>query len=136
MWISSQISELFLSESFSTDTDDSDSKSNGSSDTDGDTNEGDLAVRRKKPVGSKQRGRAVYICMYIVYMLLVKACYHNQFVWDCITIQSFFNYTQAHSENNIFIPIYFALIFFNSGDFWCEFHLKFLSFFIQALETF
>ena len=68
------------SESLSTETDDSDSKSEGSSDTDGDTEEGDLAFKRKKPVRAKQKGRAVYICMYIVYILLVKACYHNQFV--------------------------------------------------------
>ena len=105
------------SESSSSGTDGSDNKSDGSldTDTDIDTEEEDFDGGGKKPVRAKQKGRAVYIYMYIMYMLLAKACHHNKFVWACITIQSFFDYTQMHYKNNILMPIYFVLILFNFG---------------------
>ena len=68
------------SESSSFETDVSDSESDGSSDTDRGTEEEDFGFIKKKPVRAKQEGGAVYIYMYIVYMLLAKACQHNRFV--------------------------------------------------------
>ena len=60
------------SESSSSETDDSDSESDGSSDTDADSDtEGeDFGAIEKKPVRAKQKGRAMYIYMYTVFMLL------------------------------------------------------------------
>ena len=105
------------SESSSLETDDSDSESDGSSDTDADSDtEGeDFGAIEKKPARAKQKGRAMYIYMYTVFMLLKKAHRHNQFVWACITIQLFFNYTQRHFESNRLMPTYFSLIFLNFG---------------------
>ena len=70
------------SESSSPETDDSVSRSDGSSDTDIDnyTEEEDFGLIEEKPILAKQKGRAVYIYIYIMYMLLTKACHHNQFV--------------------------------------------------------
>ena len=70
------------SESSSSETDDSDSESDGSSDTDtdSDTEGEDFCDIEKKPVRAKQKGRAMYIYMCTVYMLLKKARHHhNQF---------------------------------------------------------
>lgn len=68
------------SESSSSETDDSDSESDGSSDTDSDTEGEDFCAIEKKPVRAKQKGRAMYIYMCTVYMLLKKARHHhNQF---------------------------------------------------------
>ena len=68
------------SESSSSETDDSDSESDGSSDTDSDTEGEDFCAIEKKPVRPKQKGRAMYIYMCTVYMLLKKARHHhNQF---------------------------------------------------------
>ena len=70
------------SESSSPETDDSVSRSDGSSDTNTDsyTEEENFGLIEEKPILAKQKGRAVYIYMYIMYMLLTKACHHNQFV--------------------------------------------------------
>lgn len=70
------------SESSSSETDDSDSESDGSSDTDtdSDTEGEDFGAIEKKPARAKQKGRAMYIYMCTVYMLLKKARHHhNQF---------------------------------------------------------
>ena len=57
------------SESSSLETDDSVSKSDGSSDTARDTEEESFGFIKEKPIPAKQKGRAVYIYMYIVHML-------------------------------------------------------------------
>lgn len=70
------------SESSSSETDDSDSESDGSSDTDtdSDTEGEDFGAIEKKPARAKQKGRAMYIYMCTVYMLLKKTRHHhNQF---------------------------------------------------------
>lgn len=67
------------SESSSPETDDSVSRSDGSSDTDMDsyTEEEDFGLIEEKPILAKQKGRAVYISMYKMYMLLTKACHYK-----------------------------------------------------------
>lgn len=71
MDLGSSDSESSSSESSSSETDDTDSESDGSSDTDtdtdSDTEEEDSGFLNRKPVRAKQKGRAVYIHLHVVY---------------------------------------------------------------------